>query len=154
MTNNVSSSPAFPIRVSSPAEDLEIGLRKLCATWDFWTYDNIKGIVDNPAYTLFYHGALDDLTGFLLVQNTGEEIDIIYLYVDPSQRKKGLGLALLQSMEKHLQAPSSSTTIYLEVRKSNTAAINLYQQFGMILRSERKKYYQDGEDALIFIKVI
>jgi len=38
--------------------------------------------------------------------------------------------------------------IYLEVRKSNTAAQKLYGKFGFSADGLRKQYYQDGEDAL------
>ena len=36
---------------------------------------------------------------------------------------------------------------YLEVRCSNTVAINLYQGFGMEIKQRLKSYYRDGEDA-------
>jgi RimJ/RimL family protein N-acetyltransferase len=38
----------------------------------------------------------------------------------------------------------------LEVRKSNVAAIKLYEKFGFEVDGERKKYYRDnGEAALL-----
>ena len=37
----------------------------------------------------------------------------------------------------------------LEVRVSNTAAIKLYENFGLKSVGRRKGYYEDGEDALI-----
>ena len=39
---------------------------------------------------------------------------------------------------------------YLEVRRSNQAAIQLYEQFGFVLTSIRPRYYRDNnEDALL-----
>jgi ribosomal-protein-alanine N-acetyltransferase len=38
---------------------------------------------------------------------------------------------------------------FLEVRKSNTAAIGLYERFNFKRIHIRKKYYSDGEDAII-----
>lgn len=40
--------------------------------------------------------------------------------------------------------------LFLEVRKSNVAAIKLYEKFGFEVDGERKKYYRDnGEAALL-----
>ena len=41
------------------------------------------------------------------------------------------------------------TRVLLEVRASNQPAIQLYQRWGFQLSSQRKGYYQDGEDALL-----
>lgn len=37
----------------------------------------------------------------------------------------------------------------LEVRKSNTPAIKLYESLGFVCEAIRSKYYSDGEDAII-----
>ena len=42
--------------------------------------------------------------------------------------------------------------VFLEVRKSNSVAIKLYGDLGFNLVSERKKYYSDGENALVMLK--
>ena len=41
------------------------------------------------------------------------------------------------------------TDITLEVRVSNDPAIALYRSFGFEEAGVRRRYYQDGEDALI-----
>ena len=40
----------------------------------------------------------------------------------------------------------------LEVRVSNAAAIGLYRSLGFESLGTRRAYYQDGEDALLFVK--
>ena len=43
-------------------------------------------------------------------------------------------------------------TITLEVRKSNSNAIKLYEKYGFVLSHIKEGYYQDnGEDALYMI---
>ena len=37
----------------------------------------------------------------------------------------------------------------LEVRPSNTAAIDLYRRFGFVAAGTRLRYYPDGEDATV-----
>ena len=45
---------------------------------------------------------------------------------------------------------ASMMDVTLEVRSSNTVAINLYDKLGFTLRGTRKDYYNDNlEDALI-----
>ncbi len=44
---------------------------------------------------------------------------------------------------------------FLEVRKSNESAINLYKKFGFVPLSIKKRYYSDnGEDAVVMIKEV
>jgi ribosomal-protein-alanine N-acetyltransferase len=39
--------------------------------------------------------------------------------------------------------------IYLEVRVSNTGAINMYQKLRFDTKSRLRSYYRDGEDAYL-----
>jgi len=63
---------------------------------------------------------------------------------------RGIGAALLNACEQQLQVER----IRLCVRYSNTPAIRLYQQQGYTRIDAWRRYYQDGEDAIVFEKVI
>ena len=39
--------------------------------------------------------------------------------------------------------------IYLEVRVSNVAAVEMYKKLGFYVKKEFKEYYRDGESALV-----
>jgi ribosomal-protein-alanine N-acetyltransferase len=68
--------------------------------------------------------------------------------VDPARRRQGIASALLS--ELYVRAGDESTQFTLEVRRSNVAAIELYQRDGFRIAGVRRRYYQDnGEDALI-----
>lgn len=77
---------------------------------------------------------------------------ITNIAVHPEFRGIGLGNMLLEdiiniSRENKIQA------LTLEVRVSNTVAINLYKKYGFIEVARRKGYYSDtGEDAIIMWK--
>jgi ribosomal-protein-alanine N-acetyltransferase len=46
--------------------------------------------------------------------------------------------------------PANDDQVTLEVRRSNAAALALYERFGFKAAGERRRYYQDnGEDAII-----
>lgn len=40
----------------------------------------------------------------------------------------------------------------MEVRVSNVAAIGLYKSLGFEFLGRRRAYYDDGEDALLFVR--
>ncbi len=76
------------------------------------------------------------------------EAHIITVAIQPSWQRLGLGEQLLI----HLLAVAkelAATVATLEVRRSNHAAIALYQKYGFAEVGCRRGYYDDGEDALI-----
>lgn len=75
--------------------------------------------------------------------------DITNIAVLPDFRRKGYGKMLVTALidnAKHMCADG----IFLEVRVSNKAAISLYEKCGFKQIAVRRKYYSDGEDALIY----
>lgn len=78
-------------------------------------------------------------------------VDLEDLFVLPQERKKGTGSALLAAFCEKVIA-TGAKKIFLEVRKSNVKAISVYSKFGFTVFSERKRYYEDGEDASVMLK--
>lgn len=78
-----------------------------------------------------------------------EEAHITNIAVDTDYKRKNYGQALLKRIIDDCYKEKIKY-ITLEVRASNTPAINLYTKFGFQSFGTRKKYYQDNnEDALI-----
>ena len=73
---------------------------------------------------------------------------ITTLGVLPAYRRQGIARALLEACEKQLDLPC----IKLSVRRSNLAAIELYQRAGYHQTGVWPRYYYGGEDALILEK--
>ncbi len=78
---------------------------------------------------------------------------IISIAVMPQYRRKGLAKKLMLAANHALRLRDVKE-VYLEVRESNQAAINLYQQLGYITMKVSKRYYSDGEAALIMVAKI
>lgn len=77
-----------------------------------------------------------------------EEAHIVTIAVDPAWRGHGLGKWLLLTlMDDARQRGAESVT--LEVRPSNQSARALYEHVGFVQTGQRKRYYPNGEDALI-----
>ena len=73
---------------------------------------------------------------------------LMNIAVDPRQQRTGVATALLASLWDRIADPRARFT--LEVRRSNDAAIALYERHGFRSAGLRRRYYQDnGEDALI-----
>lgn len=83
-----------------------------------------------------------------------DEAEILIIGVDTAHQNKGLGKALLNALLEILRR--NTKTLFLEVRASNEAAINLYQSAGFNCVGERPGYYPSKsnrgkrEDAFIF----
>jgi ribosomal-protein-alanine N-acetyltransferase len=68
--------------------------------------------------------------------------------VDLDCQRSGVASALLA--ELYVQVEEENARFTLEVRRSNYAAIYLYEREGFRAAGVRRRYYQDnGEDALV-----
>lgn len=81
---------------------------------------------------------------WLKYENQGH---IISLAVDKNYRRKGYGTQLLARAIGILFLISD--TVYLEVRASNTGAIEFYKQFHFKEDRIVPNYYESGEDAVV-----
>ncbi len=81
--------------------------------------------------------------GYIIYSLICGEAEIFSIASAPEIRGKGVGKALMDAML--LQAE----TAFLEVRKSNAPALALYRRCGFEPAGVRKKYYSDGEDAVV-----
>ena len=77
-----------------------------------------------------------------------DEGHITNIAVHPDRRGIGYGERVTRAMIQ-LAADSGMNWMTLEVRRSNTPAINLYHKLGFIDVGYRKRYYENTEDALI-----
>jgi ribosomal-protein-alanine N-acetyltransferase len=98
---------------------------------------------------------LDDgyggMLGYALMSMAVDEAHVLNLCVDPSQQRQGLGRMMLEHMITLARA-ANATIVLLEVRKSNKAAIALYEAQGFQRLGLRKGYYpahEGREDALV-----
>lgn len=79
------------------------------------------------------------------------EAHILNLAVDPQRRRQGLGRLVLAHLLMVARA-ANSTIVLLEVRRSNKAALRLYQAYGFQQIGTRRGYYpghDQREDAFV-----
>jgi len=76
---------------------------------------------------------------------------VISIAVMQAHRGKKIGLALMEASLQRVKTEGASE-IYLEVRVSNNAAVELYKKLGMVVSQVSEGYYRDGESAYIMVK--
>ena len=90
--------------------------------------------------------------GFILSSLAADEAEVLAIAVDPRYRGQGLGKMLMRRNLARAKA-AGAAAMFLEVDKSNAAAIALYRAFGFQNVGERKGYYRrpDGGSATALI---
>jgi ribosomal-protein-alanine N-acetyltransferase len=80
---------------------------------------------------------------------SGNEMEIYNIAVEEVARNRGFGALLLESVLREAKSREVST-VFLEVRKTNSTAQNFYVKNGFSVIGFRKNYYADPpEDALL-----
>jgi ribosomal-protein-alanine N-acetyltransferase len=93
-------------------------------------------------------GDRERVIGYLICSRYDLVWHLMNVSVDPDNRRTGVATSLLNELLGRLGNPQAPLT--LEVRPSNSAAIELYERLGFMTAGMRRRYYQDnGEDALI-----
>ena len=89
------------------------------------------------------------IAAFLNHWRLGHELQIMNVAVLPSHQRLGYARALLRDAEAAARQMHLGS-IFLEVRRSNHAAIRLYESHGYVVVGVRQRYYADNlEDALV-----
>ena len=89
----------------------------------------------------------DGLSGYLVCSRYADVWHLMNVAVSPHRRRGGIARQLLSRLLGDAGAGARYT---LEVRKSNAAAIRMYEKLGFRSAGIRPRYYHDnGEDALI-----
>ena len=93
-------------------------------------------------------GLIDPAGGLILARVAADEAEILTLAVMPQLRRRGIGRALVAEAAAQ-SAARGAAAMFLEVARSNAAALTLYAAAGFEPVGERRRYYPDGEDALV-----
>ncbi len=103
-----------------------------------WSRDVMLLQLEMPAiFGLVYSRA-----GMILGRVAADEAEILTLAVDPGQRRRGVGSALLSAAMAHA-ANLGAVFMFLEVAVTNDAARALYAAHGFTKAGLRRHYYTD-----------
>ncbi|WP_342791906.1 ribosomal protein S18-alanine N-acetyltransferase [Geomonas terrae] len=92
----------------------------------------------------------DDLpvAGYLCLKQVLDEAEILDVAVDSRARGRGIGRALVRWAASFCRE-HAVCVLALEVRVGNLEAISLYESMGFREVGRRRKYYENGDDAIL-----
>jgi [ribosomal protein S18]-alanine N-acetyltransferase len=145
----MSKAPAFSLRPAT-AEDLpkvlEIERRVHSAPWD---EDHFQEELTKPysQFLVFTDDETDEtVAGYIVFWILFNECQILDVAVDLPFRRRGLAKEMVRKAV-NFALKKDIRKVLLEVRKSNSAALHLYQSIGFVVTHVRKGFYSNGEDA-------
>lgn len=96
----------------------------------------------------------DLLVAYAIQTHAVGESHLLNLCVDPEWQRAGYGSILLEHSICHA-ALNDCTSMFLEVRPSNPAAIRLYERRGFVIVGERRNYYraEKGRETAIVMRL-
>lgn len=113
-----------------------------------WSQRSFEQCFDNDNTYVVVAQTDDRILGFGVAYTVGDEGEIATLAVDAAARGQGLGEKILRALLDFCGA-CGAHTVFLEVRAGNSAAQRLYSRCGFVEAGLRRRYYADGEDAVL-----
>ncbi|MDO5484367.1 MAG: ribosomal protein S18-alanine N-acetyltransferase [Desulfovibrionaceae bacterium] len=146
------SAPRFR-RMDSGDSPAMHALEKRCFSLP-WSEEQCRAAFSQKAFAAFGLWRGTALIAYISFYHTADELEILNLAVCPEERRKGFGRRVLRQVLQ-VACKMDIQNVLLEVRRSNRAAIALYESCGFRQAGTRPRYYSDtNEDALIYLHTI
>ncbi len=120
-----------------------------------WTSGIFQDCI-RQGYSCWVYEQQGEIAGYTVVMFVLDEMHLLNICIRPEEHGKGLGSALLKTVER-IARGAKAETCFLEVRQSNFSAIRLYLNAGFNEIGLRKAYYPAAlgrEDAIVMAKTL
>ena len=127
-------------------------LERICFA-EPWSENALELLLTDAAlgYVCEIDGRAVAYVGMMLAYDEGQ---ITNVAVHPDARRQGIGRALMETVSQEARV-RGLVQIALEVRRSNRAAILLYERDGYVIAGTRPRFYRNPtEDAFVMIKAL
>ncbi len=147
--------PCLPVAIEqSTWRDLNAlrHLEQACFPKDAWPLWDLVAVLTLPNIVRLKAVCQEQMVGFIAadIRRADDLAWIATLGVLPEYRGQGIGAALLAACESRVRV----SCIRLCVRISNEPAIHLYERCGYHRYEVWRRYYADGEDAIVYEKYL
>lgn len=116
-----------------------------------WRYEDFLKQSEDKCSLFLVAKQRDSVIGYISVSTVLDEASINTIAVKKESRRQGAAERLINEAVKRLR--ESCAFLTLEVRKSNTAAVSLYEKLGFEVVGERPRFYRDpDEDAILMTR--
>lgn len=135
------------IRATSLHLDTLVALERECFRQP-WSATTLADALADERYIILFAKQGENICGFALGWNIGEEAELARIGVAPHWRNRQLGEQLTRALCMAF-SQSGAEAVFLEVREDNVPARRLYNKCGFLEIGLRKNYYEDGQAAVI-----
>ena len=125
-----------------------------------WSVESYYRLLNDDNFTSSFVAEIEDemaaprIVGFVIFHIAADSSEIYNIAVESGHARIGIGKQLMIAAIEE-SGKRRANRVVLEVRKSNTAAINFYFGFNFRIAGERKNYYSNPlEDAYIMEREI
>ena len=126
-------------------------IEKLCFSRP-WSYEALADELRNPLAVFFVAERDEKAAAYAGMHHILDEGYITNIAVHPDYRRQGLATALVRALDRYADE-NDLNRLTLEVRASNSAAIDIYRRAGFDQEGVRTGFYDDPiEDGLILSK--
>jgi ribosomal-protein-alanine N-acetyltransferase len=115
-----------------------------------WKPEVFLGELQNPYARLVVAEQERRVAGYCCRWLIADEVHILDIAVHPAYRRCGIGKVLLQEILNEARG-CGACSASLEVRVSNLPALALYHSLRFSPVATRRRYYENGEDALLMV---
>ena len=150
----VESMKIVPAVVEDIPQILEIEREAIAPPWSHKAL--LSEIIRDDSFFTVAWGEVEynyKLLGFIILRRMGDDVELLQIAVDRAARRCGIA-DLLMRAALQFAGENALNPVFLEVRKSNDAAIMLYKKHGFKSVSIRNNYYNSPvEDAVVMARM-
>ena len=142
----------MPIRTMR-TDDLPqvLGIQRELAFQDWNEKQFTSEINASYALCVVYEEANGHILGYAVFHLMGPDSELLSIATAATAQRKGIGTELLQAGLERLDF-AAGDKMFLEVREGNAKARAFYERHGFKAYGNRKRYYSDGETAILYRK--
>lgn len=148
----MNAPPAVVIRAPEPDDAPRLVAIERASFSDPWPLRSFEDLCAGDAADCCVADVAGAVVGYWVGRRIDDEAELANIAVAAEWRGQGIGQRLLLDFLATVGA-GERTTVFLEVRASNVAALRLYQTFGFEALARRKGYYsKPEEDAIVMAR--
>ena len=117
-----------------------------------WDPSWIRDSINNKKAIYWVKKEENKIIGYIGVQFSGDDVEILGLGILEDYRGRGHGSALMDAMLDYFHS-TECNKIFLEVRDSNNVAKGLYSKFNFSRTGTRLNYYKNENAALFEMSI-
>ena len=118
-------------------------------SWQLGMFEQELEASGHYSFVIVENDAVVSFISYMLTEGErGQEYNVLNIATAPGYENNGYATALLEFLKQNA-IDNNYAGLWLEVRESNVNAIRFYTKFGFKVSYVRKKYYSNGENAII-----